>query len=234
MGLLSGITDAIGVTDTGSGAEAARQAGIVSANQARKAKVALGRGLGQSRENLTGATGQAIGTLQPLANIGLGGAQQFAQGATTGGFTGNIMDLLQGGGLDPLIAENRRNVLGELSSAGLTRSGPGIEQLSQIPVETAFGIEQMLSGRQGQTAQFGLPAISGIANFQQGLGTNLANLNTGFSQNLVNILTNQGQQQGAAILGGQQAEAAERGNLASLLGSGIGAAGMIFGAPPGA
>ncbi len=150
---------------------------------------ALSGSMGLSRDALAGGLESATGTLQPLADIGMGALDYLQAGATPGGYASNIEQLRTGGSLDPLIAENRRNVESELAAQGLTRSGSGITELSQIPIETIMGIESNLYGRQGGVANYGLPAVSNIAQLQSQYGTNLANLERGYGQDVAGLET---------------------------------------------
>lgn len=208
MGLMSSVTDAIGITDTGSGAQAAARAGEASAAQALQARGAVTQAQANAQSALYSGFGQGMKTLRPLV-----------AGGTPQGFSSNIMELMQGGALDPLISENRRNLMGELSAQGLTRSGAGIQELSQLPINTIMGIEGDLYGRSSN-------ALGNIANLQTGLAQQVAGGQRQYGQQLSNIFTGQGQDQASAILAGQQAEAAERSALGNLVGAGAMAYGM--------
>ena len=114
MGLLSGITDALGLTDTDSGADAAKAAGAASAKAMERARGELEQG--------------ALNAIM-RSQTGFGGARKVLRPlSTTEGYTSRIMDLMKGGALAPMIEENRQNLLAELSSQGLTRSGAGIKE----------------------------------------------------------------------------------------------------------
>ena len=204
MGLLSGITDALGLTDSGSGKDAAEAAGRVSAEQARKARAELKKGYRDS-----------VGYLQS----GYDSAEQLMYPtATPEGYVSTLQNLISGGGLDPLIAERRGNVMAELAAQGLTRSGAGITELAQIPLDVAMGIEGTAYGRGGN-----------LANLYTGRGSALADLTTGYRKNRANIYTGQGQDQASAILAGQQAAAAGQSGMNNLIGRGLTAAGTYFG-----
>jgi len=186
MGLLSGITDAIGLTDSGAGEKAARQAGRITQEQTDKAREAFTSGFpwanaalntgylesikqlnrgglksyldlvgaeSASRDDLSTGFGDAIGRLDPVAQTGLGALQALEAGATPEGFVSNVQNLQNSGVLAPLIESNQRDLEAQLAAQGLTRSGIGVQELSQIPIETILGIEGNLQNRQGQLAQ---------------------------------------------------------------------------------
>lgn len=226
MGLLSGVTDAIGITDSGGGAEVAREAGNFSREATNKAKEsywdnyndskqllddgriaslrALQNGkngaqtallLGNTRaENELGENyGLARQQLQPLADLGMGAMERLNYGSTAEGFASNVNNLLDGGALAPLIAENQRNLEAELAAQGLTRSGAGIRDLSQLPIETIMGIEGMLQGRNSEVASYGLPAVTNQAQLYTQEGDALASLWSNGGINAANIESGYGQ-----------------------------------------
>ncbi|MEE8289717.1 MAG: hypothetical protein V3R25_09935 [Nitrosomonadaceae bacterium] len=276
MGLLSSVTDAIGVTDTGAGARAARQAGQASAAGAAEAKgylsplyedvrqiispgfdasqrqytagaaeniqsLGLGRdraveelnfGRSQGLSDITGAAGLArdalgggrdlaVGALQPLADASYGALGYLQEGATPGGYAANVENLRTGGALNPLIAENRRNLESELAAQGLTRSGQGITDMSQIPIQTLMGIEGDLYGRQGNIYQSGLPAISNIAQLESQYGRDLGSLEMGVGQDLAGINTSFAPMLADVEYGYGQQEGAINQNLRNQLGQGV-------------
>lgn len=311
MSLISGITDAVGLTDSGAGAEAAAEAGRISELHTREGLAQLAPQYNLSQQQLTqgsqqaqqaifqGMQGQqgflqqggdqamasllsgnqqagqflgqgrdaAVGRLDPLASTGMDALNRLQYGSTAEGYASNLNDLMSGGALAPLIAQNRGNLQAELAAQGLTRSGSGLNEMSQIPLNTVMGIENQLQGRTSQVANYGLPAITNIAQLESGYGqgmsglagqygANLANLQTGLSQNqagvygqgmdtvsrlreaygnnlanstmgygntLLNANRDIGAAQSSALLGGAQAEAADRSALTSMAGTGAGA-----------
>lgn len=187
---------------------------------------------------------QAYGILDPAAQAGMGALNNLYASATPEGYAANIQNLSQGGVFDPLVAQNRRTLQSELAAQGLTRSGSGMSQMSQIPLNTLMGIEGSLSNRLVNTAQLGLPSLSaqaqmamntgtGLSNIASGLGTNLgnlyaqqgsnlANLQSQYGQNLANVELGQGTNEQAAHLGTQQAQAAGQQGNQQMLGSVLG------------
>jgi hypothetical protein len=165
-------------------------------------------------EEIRGAGEFSQASLLPFEQAGLGALPSVQQGATLEGFAGNISDILGSGVLDPLVAERQRAATGALSQAGLTRSGQAARTAAEIPAELAFGIEDLLSGRQRDLVGIG-----------QGAAGNLASLRQTDAANIANLLAEAGAAQSAGILGQAQAKAAGQQNTLGLLSGGLSAAG---------
>ena len=196
---------------------------------------ALLGGYTDSQGMLEGALGRSLGSLSPLVDAGIGSLGKLQSGATAGGFANNIEALRTGGALDPLIAENRRNLEAELSAQGLGRSGYGITEMSQLPIETIMGIESQLYGREGNIAGRTLPSLmakaelesgfgtqmaanrlgygQGLSALESGLGSDLANIDITRGQNLADIERGIGSSLSSGILAKAQAQAADRGQF---------------------
>ena len=152
--------------------------------------------LGQGRQDLAGGFGQAAQGLGAFGQAGQQALGQFQQGSTAQGFGQNLQNLQQSGALNPLIEARTRAAQSAQGAAGLSRSGAGLNQITDIPQDVLLGIEGMLSGRQQQLAGQGLQAQGQIAGFQAGGGQALA----GQQGNIANLLAQQGQL-GAGIQG---------------------------------
>ena len=262
MGFFSSVTDSMGLTDTGSGSDAAAAAAALRVqgqerarevlgpafdtargeltSSARLSRDALASGFGDSQQMLQQALGQSVGTLSPMTGAARGSLSALQYGATPEGYAANIRGLGSGGALDPLIAENRRNLESELAAQGLTRSGSGMQSLSQIPIETLMGIESNLYGRQGGIAQQTLPSLmaqsglessfgtqmasnrlgygQSISGLESGLGANLSNLELTRGQNFADIERGIGQALSSGQLAMAQADAADRAVLNEIVG----------------
>jgi hypothetical protein len=132
----------------------------------------------------------AIGRLDPMANMGMEALNQYQQGSTAAGYGRNINELMSGGALDPLIASNRRGIEAELSAQGLGRSGYGVTELSQLPVNTAMGIENQLQSRRGNVMNSTLPSITNQANLESQYGAGMADIYGGMGSAMANLETN--------------------------------------------
>jgi len=184
---------------------------------------------------------QALGAIQPFQQAGLAQLPGLQAGATPQGFGANLEAIISGGALDPLIAERGRAAQGQLSQAGLSRSGFGGGFLGDISQETIFGLEALLTGRQQNLAGVGFGAAQNIANIQGQGGANIANLLTGRgealalgtlgqaqaqaqgAQNLFGISTQLGQSIFTPGKGGGGGGASSLGSLFSGIGGGGGA-----------
>lgn len=201
MGLFSNVVGAF----TGSGGASA------SGKAGRQQTRAIGEGIEEQR----GTTSQIQDLLSPFANLAAPQFNPLQQGATVGGFAQNIQDILQDGALDPLIAERKLDVRNILGEQGLGRSGVAVEELSAIPTEMAFNLENQLRGRQQGLFDTGMGATTNIAN----------QLQTG-SRNIQDLLLGRGQAQAGATLGAEQARGQGVQNIFGALGGFAGAGGV--------
>ncbi len=134
--------------------ELRRQFGITEQN----VQQATGRAVGGIEQQF----GQTAGNINPFIQTGIGQLGSLAQGASIGGFGERLNQIFSGGALDPLIAERTRAAQGQLAAGGLTRSGQALQDISAIPQDIGFGIEQLLTGRSSQLAGQGLQAALGL------------------------------------------------------------------------
>lgn len=185
-----GITDALGFTDMGAGAESARRAGQLAKKYGGKARAELTAGYNQSRDYFNTGYDQANSLLAPAS--------------TATGYSSELMNLMQGGGLDPLINERRRGLESALAAQGLTRSGAGVTEMAQLPIDLVMGIEQNLYGRKG-----------GLADLSLGRGAGLADMTTNYHSNLASSYSGLGQDMISSELAAAQANAADRAALTS-------------------
>lgn len=211
---------------------------------------AYGLGNQQAIQALQQGGQAALGRLDPIAQYGYGAMDRINQGSTAQGFASNIEDLRTGGSLNPLIAENRRNLEAELSAQGLGRSGYGITEMSQLPIETIMGIENQLQGRNMGLAGLSMPAINAQAQTDYNMGAGVSGLESQYGQTMGNLYGNQGssladlynqygqgvsgleqnlgQMNIGALQGYQQAKAAGQSNLLGTLGTVAGLAAAPF------
>ena len=85
----------------------------------------------------------------------------------------SIMSTKEFGGL---VDESQRRSEDALTSAGLFRSGAAADEAARIPRELALAIENMLTGRNQQTATEGKNTSINLENFRSNLGSNIANI----------------------------------------------------------
>lgn len=210
--------------------QAAQQAGVAQARGDIQGGLAggigaLNQGFGQQQQFL----GQAGGLFDPASELAQPALSSLQQGATIGGQAQSLRDILADPTFAGLFEDVQRQTQNQLSSAGLRRSGAGSQISSQNLLNTAFGLEQGLQGRQQNLANIGLGGLGQQANIlgQQGAvagqqGSNLANLQAQAGGALANIAQTGGSEEARLL---QQAAANEV-NLLGQLGQ-AGAAGAL-------
>lgn len=145
---------------------------------------------------------QALDLVKPFYDFGVKSLPGIESSATLEGFGNGLGDIFNSPMFQQLAAEKQKAGQASLMSSGLSRSSYGGERMGEIPISTAFGIEDMLRGRQYQNA--------GIA--------------TGAGSQMGSIFGNMGNITGQGIMGGA---AAEQGGVQNLLGL-LGSIGSIF------
>lgn len=192
MGFFSSIGSAFGFGDGGAGDAAnVQNAALFAANKR------LQEGFDPTEQ-----------ALQPFQEAGLGALPGLIQGSTAGGLDERLGEIFGGESFQNLVGERTRAAQGQLSSAGLFRSGQAVEDIANIPTELGFGIENLLAGREAGLAGQGFGAATTLGNFRQNLARGLSGLDV-----------QSGQVGAQGILGGQQAQSAGIGNLLGAAGS---------------
>ena len=156
------------------GAEAAIEAGELQAAEARA-----------SREMFA-----------PIIEAGIEQIPELARGATVEGFGQNIGDILNGGALDPLIAERQRASEAALSQAGLRRSGAAASEAARIPADLSLQIEGELNRRRQSIAGQGQTGAGASSGLSTQIGQALAGGQLGAAQSQA-----QGAQNTAGLIG---------------------------------
>jgi len=135
----------------------------------------------------------------PFIQAGTGALQDVQRGATVGGLDERIAQILGTGAFQGLREERFGDINRQLASAGLSRSGLGLEEIANISPDLAFQIENQLFGRARDLSNVGFQGVGQ----QAGLATDL----TGLEARLGAQLGAQGAQLGAqgAQLGAQLA-----------------------------
>ena len=163
-------------------------------------QIALANELAQ--KEIQGQFESTQGLLQPFISAGTQALPQVQQGTTAGGIDERLGEIFGGGAFQNLVGERTRAVQGQLSAAGLDRSGGALLEAARVPTELGFGLENLIQGR-----------ATGLAG--QGLSTslNLGQFGAQKSANIANLISGTGQAQASGILGTEQARAAGQKNL---------------------
>ena len=109
---------------------------------------------------------QAERRLRPFEQAGVDQLGALEEGTTAGGLDERLGRIFDTDSFSRLLAERTRAVQGALSAGGLTRSGTAVEELSAIPTDLGFQIEQLLTGRSRGLVDQGFTAgqdLAGIA-----------------------------------------------------------------------
>lgn len=199
------------ILDMITGESASDAAGKATRQQVNKLSQAIRELRGQHQTNL--------GYLDPYMQAGQAGLPLLQQGATVGGYSDLLAEIMGTGMFDELVDERMRGAQGMLAAGGLTRSGAALEEGARIPVDIATQLAGILTGNAGNLANMGQATAAGAAN----LGAN-------FGINNAALLQQIGAARAAGTLGQEQAETQGLGNILSL---GTGAFNAFAGGPPG-
>ena len=191
---MGGIGDAIGGVLGKGGADAATDAANVQAN-------AQTMGIKELQRQYT----QNVQRMLPFVATGKAQLDNLLQGATPAGMRDRINQLLNTNTFRNLTQERQRAAGDWLSRAGLSRSGMALREVSKIPTELAFELENLLFGRQQNLAGSGQNAAAGLG--AQGYQA---------SSSIADMFNQQGQTLASGILGAQQANAQAGQNLLGL------------------
>ncbi len=152
-----------------------------------------GQGARESSERLAreqlGFQEQSREMFRPIVDAGIAQLPALGQSATAEGFGQNLGSILQGGALDPLIAQKQKAAEHYMASKGLRRSGAAVREAGKIPADMALMVENELNRRRQSIAGQG----------QSGAG-NMGNINTMMGQ----ILGRSSSDQAAIATQGQQ------------------------------
>ena len=114
--------------------------------------------------------------LLPFLNLGMGGLERFSDASTVGGFDELIGQITDTDVFGNLVDKRREETLNALSSAGLSRSGVAVDEISQIPVDVALAIENALTSRSGSLGDIGFNTALTLGGQRQNLGSQVARL----------------------------------------------------------
>lgn len=132
----------------------------------------------------------------PIIEAGIAQIPELARGATVGGFGENIGAILEGGALDPLIAQRQRAATAQLASTGLRRSGAATQAAADIPADLALQIEGELNRRRQSIAGQGQTGAGESSRLSSQIGQALAGGQLGAAQAQA-----QGSQNTAGVIG---------------------------------
>lgn len=192
MGFFSNIGKAFGFGGD-AGAEAAEQ--IAAANTAAIKGVEEQFGITESN-------------LAPFIEAGAEGFGRRAEASSFGGFSDRLDEVFKSDIFKNLVGERTKAVSGGLASAGLTRSGGGINALADIPQNVGLAIENLIFGREASLGTTGLNAALNLGSFRETKARDVAGITQGT-----------GQAAASGILRDENTGVAGINNLASILGS---------------
>ncbi len=116
------------------------------------------------------------GRLDPFTETGAGALKSYQRGSTVGGVGNRLERIFEGGALDPLVAERLKIAQGQLGSVGLSRSGTALEEVSAIPTELGFALEQTIQDRKGDLVDLGFQGAQAQGAFGSVAGAGIADL----------------------------------------------------------
>ncbi len=196
----------------------------------------------QLREDFLRQQGQTEAGFDPFIDIGQGAARNLQQSSTAQGFNDLLSQITGGETFQALRDEQERAGRSQLAAAGLTGSGTGLQQISQISPQLALQLAGDIRGRQEFLSGQGLQGAGGRSQFgnqltlgQGGLSSELTQQLGTFRQNFANAqagnLVGIGDVRAQGIIGDAAAKAKRR----ALIGRTIGTiAGGFVGGPAGA
>ena len=106
---------------------------------------------------------QAERRLRPFEQAGVGQLGALEEGTTAGGLDERLGRIFDTESFSRLLGERTRAVEGALSAGGLTRCGAAIQELSAVPTDLGFQIEELLTGRSRGLAETGFGAARDLA-----------------------------------------------------------------------
>jgi len=106
---------------------------------------------------------EAEGRLTRFFDPGVGQIGALEEGTTAQGLDERLGRIFDTESFNRLLEERTRAVQGGLAAGGLTRSGTAIEELSAVPTDLGFQIEQLLTGRSRGLFDTGFGAARDLA-----------------------------------------------------------------------
>ncbi len=164
---LKGIARGIGISEGGAG----KQAGFIRAQTSEGAI-----------RGLDAEFAAAASRLRPFQDAGFDALGNVEQASTIGGLDEILAQIFGTESFQALRGERERGLQGQLAAGGLTRSGTALQEAANLPVDLAFAIESLLSGRQRDLVGLGRGAVSEINQLGSARAASQANLRVGIGQ----------------------------------------------------
>lgn len=114
--------------------------------------------------------------LSPYVSAGTEMLPMFTDAATLGGFGANIDEILNSEALDPLRESRMNAITTQMGKGGMLNSGRRATAIANDLTDFSLGIEQLLTGRQGNIVGAGQNAAAGLGGFGQTMASNVGNL----------------------------------------------------------
>jgi len=125
---------------------------------AKKAAALQEQGFAESSAKIEQGYTDAAGNYTPYIQPGMDAFNRMAAGSTPEGFAASLESLQASPAIQALIKQKMQGVNNQLSSAGLSRSGYGSQEMGAVTPETLVGLNQMLYGRSQNVAGMGYGA----------------------------------------------------------------------------
>lgn len=188
----------------------------------------------QFRDDFLRQRGLTEEGFQPFIEAGTGALQDVQQGATVGGLDERIAEILGTETFGALREERFGDINRQLASAGLSRSGAALEEISNITPDLAFQIENQLFGRArdlsnvgfqgvGQRGQLGNQLTLGQGGLASGLTSLEEQIRAQFGGRVSDLITGTGKAESSGILADQAINQQRIQNLINLIGAATGA-----------
>ncbi len=95
---------------------------------------------------------------------------------TASGFGGRLNTIMNDPSFQPIVDERMRAVTDHLGASGLTRSGAGLRDIADVPLDVALNLENQLYGRSMNNANMAFNSAGGMASGNMGLAQMIAQL----------------------------------------------------------
>lgn len=105
-----------------------------------------------------------IELLQPFLDAGQKFIDPVSEASTLEGLDGRLGRIMDSSTFKNMFNERLNSTSNFLDSVGLSRSGFGAEQISQIPVDLAAALESQMFGRQQNMLNMGQNSAAGVGN----------------------------------------------------------------------
>lgn len=160
----------------------------------------IGEQRGQLRTDIGRQRELTEAGFDPFIQAGTGALQDVQRGATVGGLDERIAEILGTGAFQGLREERFGDINRQLASAGLSRSGLGLEEIANISPDLAFQIENQLFGRARDLSNVGFTGVErrGAQGAQLTLGQ------AGFETGLTELEARIAEQLGINLAGGER------------------------------